>query len=122
MHQSNRGTAGNRRRQELSSLWLFTSSPLPRLQVGETYNIGTQKERSVVDVARDICKLFNRDPDATIKHVRDRAFNDRRYFMWVTRGGAVCRLRHEGVQVASGAHALAAEAFPAAAVPSLLQL
>ena len=49
--------------------------------MGETYNIGTQKERSVVDVARDICKLFNRDPDATVKHVRDRAFNDRRYFM-----------------------------------------
>ena len=49
--------------------------------VGETYNIGTQKERSVVDVARDICKVFNRDPDATVKHVRDRAFNDRRYFI-----------------------------------------
>ena len=51
------------------------------LQVGETYNIGTQKERSVVDVARDICKLFNRNPETTVKHVRDRAFNDRRYFM-----------------------------------------
>ncbi|PRW61216.1 GDP-L-fucose synthase 2 [Chlorella sorokiniana] len=50
-------------------------------KVGETYNIGTQKERSVVDVARDICKLFNRDPDTTVKHVRDRAFNDRRYFI-----------------------------------------
>ena len=49
--------------------------------MGETYNIGTQKERSVVDVARDICKLFNRDPETTIKHVKDRAFNDRRYFM-----------------------------------------
>jgi len=61
---------------------------LPPVQVGETYNIGTQKERSVVDVARDICKLFNRDPDSTVKHVRDRAFNDRRYFMWVTQGGA----------------------------------
>ena len=44
----------------------------------------------MVDVARDICKLFNRDPDATIKHVRDRAFNDRRYFMCVMRSGAVC--------------------------------
>jgi UDP-glucose 4,6-dehydratase len=50
-------------------------------RVGETYNIGTQKERSVVDVARDICKLFKLDPDTTIKHVKDRAFNDRRYFM-----------------------------------------
>ncbi len=54
---------------------------MPLVQVGETYNIGTQKERSVVDVARDICRLFNRDPDTTVKHVRDRAFNDRRYFM-----------------------------------------
>ena len=35
----------------------------------------------MVDVARDICKLFNRDPETTIKHVKDRAFNDRRYFM-----------------------------------------
>jgi UDP-glucose 4,6-dehydratase len=50
-------------------------------RVGETYNIGTQKERSVVDVARDICKLFKLDPDTTIKHVKDRVFNDRRYFM-----------------------------------------
>lgn len=46
-------------------------------QVGETYNIGTQKERTVVDVARDICKLFNM-PESKIVHVRDRAFNDRR--------------------------------------------
>lgn len=49
-------------------------------KVGETYNIGTQKERTVVDVARDICKLFNM-PDSKIVHVRDRAFNDRRYFI-----------------------------------------
>ena len=34
-----------------------------------------------MDVARDISRLFGRDPDATIKHVKDRAFNDRRYFM-----------------------------------------
>lgn len=51
------------------------------MQVGETYNIGTQKERSVVDVATDICKCFNLDPATHIKHVKDRAFNDRRYFM-----------------------------------------
>ncbi|AGE49559.1 GDP-L-fucose synthase 2 [Acanthocystis turfacea Chlorella virus Can0610SP] len=49
--------------------------------VGETYNIGTQKERSVVDVAHDICKIFNRDSDTAIRHVKDRAFNDRRYFI-----------------------------------------
>lgn len=54
---------------------------LPAMQEGETYNIGTQKERSVVDVASDICKFFNLDPATHIKHVKDRAFNDRRYFM-----------------------------------------
>lgn len=55
--------------------------PFVCMQVGETYNIGTQKERSVVDVATDICKCFNLDPATHIKHVKDRAFNDRRYFM-----------------------------------------
>ena len=49
--------------------------------VGETYNIGTQRERRVVDVARDVCTLFGRDAKSTLQHVRDRAFNDRRYFI-----------------------------------------
>ncbi len=44
---------------------------------GETYNIGTQKERTVSDVARDIAAYFAL-PQDKIKHVRDRAFNDRR--------------------------------------------
>ena len=44
--------------------------------IGEVYNIGTQKERTVLDVARDICKMFNL-PESKIVHVRDRAFNDR---------------------------------------------
>ena len=48
---------------------------------GEVYNIGTQKERSVEDVARDICKAFELDAGNTITHVRDRAFNDRRYYI-----------------------------------------
>lgn len=48
---------------------------------GEVYNIGTQKERSVKEVASDICRIFNRDPADTITHVRDRAFNDRRYYI-----------------------------------------
>ena len=50
-------------------------------EIGEIYNIGTQKERTVVDVARDICALFHQDPSVKIRHVRDRAFNDRRYFI-----------------------------------------
>ncbi len=45
--------------------------------VGETYNIGTQKERTVMDVASCIAKRFNLPMD-NIVHVRDRAFNDQR--------------------------------------------
>lgn len=51
------------------------------VQVGHTYNIGTQKERSVVDVARSICGLFGLDEAQQITHVRDRAFNDQRYYI-----------------------------------------
>ncbi|KAJ0977390.1 hypothetical protein J5N97_012864 [Dioscorea zingiberensis] len=50
-------------------------------EVGHVYNIGTKKERSVLDVARDICKLFSLDPEAAIKFVENRPFNDQRYFL-----------------------------------------
>lgn len=49
--------------------------------VGETYNIGTQKERTVADVAQDIAKIFKLNSDK-ITNVRDRAFNDRRYYLF----------------------------------------
>ena len=45
------------------------------------YNIGAREERTVLSVAQDVCRLLNRDPKMTIMHVRDRAFNDRRYFI-----------------------------------------
>ena len=45
--------------------------------VGQVYNIGTQKERSVLDVVRTIADHLN-VPDSKIKHVEDRAFNDQR--------------------------------------------
>jgi dTDP-D-glucose 4,6-dehydratase len=45
-------------------------------EVGETYNIGTEKERSVMDVAHDIAAVFKL-PTSNIVHVKDRAFNDR---------------------------------------------
>ena len=45
--------------------------------VGETYNIGTQKERTVREVANDIAQIFGL-PANKITNVRDRAFNDRR--------------------------------------------
>lgn len=46
-------------------------------QVGEVYNIGTERERTVAQVAADIAKHFNL-PTAKIVNVKDRAFNDRR--------------------------------------------
>ena len=47
--------------------------------VGETYNIGTNEERSVIQVADDICAHFNLDPHAKVEYVQNRLFNDRRY-------------------------------------------
>lgn len=50
-------------------------------EIGQVYNIGTKKERRVIDVARDICKLFSLDTDSVIKYVENRPFNDQRYFL-----------------------------------------
>lgn len=49
--------------------------------IGHVYNIGTKKERRVLDVAEDICKLFGLDTEKAIKFVQDRPFNDQRYFL-----------------------------------------
>ena len=46
--------------------------------VGETYNIGTNTERSVQQVAADVCAQFKIDPKTSIEYVSDRLFNDRR--------------------------------------------
>ncbi|KAI7726405.1 hypothetical protein M8C21_018784 [Ambrosia artemisiifolia] len=50
-------------------------------EVGHVYNIGTKRERRVIDVAKDMCKLFNMDPDSSIEFVENRPFNDQRYFL-----------------------------------------
>lgn len=47
---------------------------------GEIYNVGTERERSVLEVARDIAKHFNLPMDKVV-NVKDRAFNDRRYYI-----------------------------------------
>ena len=47
--------------------------------IGETYNIGTNEERSVLQVADDICSQFNLDPRSKVEYVQNRLFNDRRY-------------------------------------------
>lgn len=54
---------------------------LRRGKVGSVYNIGTEKERSIVDVANDISLSLGLDPKHLIRHVNDRPFNDRRYFI-----------------------------------------
>ncbi|MEW5306394.1 MAG: hypothetical protein WDW38_007332 [Sanguina aurantia] len=62
---------------------------------GETYNIGTERERSVLEVAQDIAKHFGL-AEGKVVFVKDRAFNDRRYYIgskklaslgWVERTG-----------------------------------
>ncbi|BAT93178.1 hypothetical protein VIGAN_07209900 [Vigna angularis var. angularis] len=50
-------------------------------EVGHVYNIGTKKERRVIDVAKDICRLFKMDSETSIKFVENRPFNDQRYFL-----------------------------------------
>ncbi|KAH6780727.1 rhamnose biosynthesis 1 [Perilla frutescens var. hirtella] len=50
-------------------------------EVGHIYNIGTEEEKSVTDVAEDICQLFSLDASVAIKFVENRPFNDQRYFL-----------------------------------------
>jgi UDP-glucose 4,6-dehydratase len=50
-------------------------------KAGETYNIGTKKERSVMDVAEEICNVFGLNKEETIQFAEDRPFNDCRYFI-----------------------------------------
>jgi dTDP-glucose 4,6-dehydratase len=47
--------------------------------IGETYNIGTKKEMSVLDVVRSIRDTYS--SKSNIVNVKDRAFNDKRYFI-----------------------------------------
>ncbi len=54
---------------------------LHRGQISHIYNIGAHEERTVLSVAQDICHILRRDPTEVITHVRDRTFNDRRYFI-----------------------------------------
>jgi UDP-glucose 4,6-dehydratase len=47
---------------------------------GQTYNIGVHEERTVLSVARDVLAAMPLST-SVVKHVRDRCFNDRRYFI-----------------------------------------
>jgi len=50
---------------------------------GSTYNIGTAEEHSVIEIVKQIIKLMKPDvePDKMIEYVRNRPFNDMRYFL-----------------------------------------
>lgn len=69
---------------------------LHRGRTGETYNIGSVHERTVLDVANDVARDVarevkkiqknkggngNNDVDTDVFFVKDRAFNDKRYFI-----------------------------------------
>ncbi|KAF9613718.1 hypothetical protein IFM89_010160 [Coptis chinensis] len=49
--------------------------------LGHVYNVGTKRERRVLDVAEDVCKLFGLNSKEVIKFVDNRPFNDKRYFL-----------------------------------------
>ncbi|KAF7049502.1 hypothetical protein CFC21_058026 [Triticum aestivum] len=55
--------------------------PVITTRGNNVYNIGTVKERRVIDVASDICKLFGLDTEKVIRFVENRPFNDQRYFL-----------------------------------------
>jgi len=48
---------------------------------GEIYNIATEEEHSVMNIARRICEYFEMPLEPSIEFVDDRPFNDKRYFI-----------------------------------------
>jgi UDP-glucose 4,6-dehydratase len=51
--------------------------------IGEIYNIGTDQEYSVIDVAKILVKLIKKTDDfqSWVRFIEDRPFNDSRYFI-----------------------------------------
>lgn len=47
--------------------------------IGEIYNIGSEQEYENIQVAHQICALFNVSPEQYITYIDDRPFNDARY-------------------------------------------
>lgn len=44
-----------------------------------TYNIGSSYYEKNINIAKKICKIFNKDPDKFIHFTKDRLYNDKRY-------------------------------------------
>lgn len=51
---------------------------LEKGEIGEVYNIGTKREYTILDLARELCHLFWKD-DTYIEFIKDRPYNDKRY-------------------------------------------
>lgn len=49
--------------------------------LGETYNIGSYNEYSVMDIAKMLCSIMGKDFENSLNYVADRNFNDKRYFI-----------------------------------------
>ena len=54
---------------------------LHRAEDLEVYNISTSFERSVLDVSKDILRIYERKFEDGVNFVEDRSFNDFRYFL-----------------------------------------
>ncbi|KAK9025560.1 hypothetical protein V6N11_038424 [Hibiscus sabdariffa] len=55
---------------------------LQKDEVGQyVYNIGTKKETRVIDVVKDVCKLFSMHPKTRIEFVLNRPFKYQWYFL-----------------------------------------
>jgi len=56
---------------------------LERGQIGEIYNIGTDDEYSIMDIAKILIESIchTRDYDQWISYIEDRPFNDQRYYI-----------------------------------------
>ena len=50
-------------------------------KIGEIYNIGSDEEISILNVAKEILKFENKDIKDNIEFIEDRPFNDTRYYV-----------------------------------------
>jgi len=64
-----------------SALWKI----LTKGKIGETYNVGSNCEKTNIDVIKAICGILNVDFNASIDYVKDRAGHDYRYAIDATK-------------------------------------
>ena len=46
-----------------------------------SFNVGTNESYKNLDVIKEICKILKKKPNKYIKFIKDRPFNDKRYFL-----------------------------------------